>query len=371
MYYYTPPDEMQGFLARRMMIKAAIIGVTGYAGIELLRLLELHPEVKVIQVFTESYSGQAITAVYPHLVGLTKLQGKKFSAECVAELVQEKCDLVFIALPHTHAINITPALLSAGLKVIDLGSDFRLKNPKDYEAWYEHPPATEALLSKAVYGLPEKGNKEAIKNATLLANPGCYPTASLLAALPALKAGIIELNDFIFDAKSGVSGAGRTASLNSHHCEITENLIPYKLAGAHRHTPEIEQELSVAAGAPITIQFTPQLVPLIRGLLVTAYFKLKKPLSANEVHEIYQTYYKNEPFVRLSPLHIIPQLKQVRGTNYCDIGIQVDTRTGRLIVVSVIDNLIKGAAGQAIQNMNLMHQLPETTGLYKFYATYP
>jgi N-acetyl-gamma-glutamyl-phosphate reductase len=354
-----------------MMIKVGIIGVTGYTGIELLRLLSLHPNVEVIQVYTESYSGLEITAIYPHLVGLTHIKGKKFSAESIDELVQANCDVVFMALPHGHAITSAPALLAAGIKVIDLGADFRLKNPDDYQKWYAHPPAESSLLSQAVYGLSETGNQAQIKNARLLANPGCYPTASVLATLPALKTGIIELNDFIFDAKSGVSGAGRSTSLNNHYCEITENLVPYKLAGAHRHTPEIEQALSLAAGTSLTIQFTPHLLSVIRGLLVTAYFKLKKPLSQTEVHAIYEHYYKDAPFVRVAALNTIPQLKQVRGTNYCDIGIQVDERTGRLIVVSVIDNLIKGAAGQAIQNMNLMYQLPETTGLDQIYAAYP
>jgi N-acetyl-gamma-glutamyl-phosphate reductase len=252
-----------------MIIKVAIVGVAGYTGIELLRLLQQHPGVIVSHVFTESYSEEKITNIYPHLMGLTAIYGEKFDLS----IIQKECDLVFISLPHSHAMKIVPALLTAGIKIIDLGPDFRLKNGSHYQQWYQHLPAEDCYLQQAVYGLPEKGNKETIAQATLIANPGCYATAALLAALPVFKAKIIDIDECIFDAKSGVSGSGRSFSLNNHHCEITENLIPYKLAGSHRHIPEIEQELGLITGTNLTIQFTPHLVPMIRGLLITAYFK--------------------------------------------------------------------------------------------------
>ena len=349
------------------MIKVGIVGVTGYAGIELLRLLQQHPQVVVTKVCTDSYVGQPIASVYPHLAEFTALTGEAFNLE---EIIKH-CEVVFLCLPHGHAISMVQPLLDAGIKVIDLGPDFRLSDPAVYEHWYQQTPAANTLLEQAVYGLPEQGYKTAIAAGSLIANPGCYPTASLLASFPALKAGIIDPKDCLFDAKSGVSGGGRSLSLTNHFCEMTENLIPYQLAGKHRHTPEIEQALSALAEFPVTIQFTPHLVPMIRGLLVTAYFKLTQPLSQETIHALYETHYQNEPFIRIAPLNTVPQVKQVRGTNYCDIGIAVDERTHRLVVVSVIDNLIKGAAGQAIQNMNLMLQLPETTGLQTLCTAYP
>ncbi len=349
------------------MIKAGIIGVTGYTGIELLRLLQQHPNVKVTHVFTESYSDQEIAEVYPHLKNHVQLKGEKLDLDAI----NKNCDVVFISLPHGHAEKIVAPLLQAGKKIIDLGADFRLKNAKDYQQWYQHPAVAETLLQQAVYGLPEQGNRAAIAAATLIANPGCYPTASILATLPALNAGIIDPQQCIFDAKSGVSGAGRSLALQTHFCEATENLTPYQIAGVHRHVPEIEQQLSTAAKNSITIQFTPHLIPMIRGLLVTAYFKLNKAMTQTEVQTIYQTAYQNETFIRICPAGKAPQVKQVRGSNYCDLGIYVDQRTQRLIVISVIDNLIKGAAGQALQNMNLMYGLVENTGLINNVGMYP
>lgn len=342
-----------------MTIKVGIIGATGYVGIELVRLLQQHPAVNITHLVTESYVGQSIAQVYPHLNHFIELNGSQLD---LAEIIK-KCDLIFMALPHGKAANITEPLLLAGKKVIDLGADFRLRNPQDYETWYQHPPATHALLNKAVYGLPELGYRDRIQNASLIANPGCYPTATLLAARPALEAGVIDANDCIIDAKSGVSGAGRGLSLTTHYCEVAENLTPYKLAGQHRHIPEIEQEFSVIAKQPVVIQFTPHLVPMIRGMLITAYFKLSQSVTETDIHALYHSAYQQEPFVRVRALNDIPQVKHVRSSNYCDIGICVDTRTQRLIVVSVIDNLMKGAAGQAVQNMNLLYELPETLGL--------
>lgn len=349
------------------MIKAGIVGVTGYTGIELLRLLKQHPEVTVTYGGTDSYAEQDISDIYPHLKNQVTLKGEKLDVNSLTK----NCDVIFISLPHGHAIDIAQPLLAAGKKIIDLGADFRLKNSDDYQQWYQHKPAPTDLLNKAVYGLPEKGVRQSIAQATLIANPGCYPTAAILAALPALKAGIINPNESIFDAKSGLSGAGRSLSLKSHYCEVAENISAYQIAGAHRHTPEIEQELSFLANKPVTIQFTPHLVPMIRGLFVTAYFKLKTSLSQHEAHAIYKETYHQEEFIRVNSLNQAPQVKSVRGTNFCDLGVFVDARTERLIVVSVIDNLIKGAAGQAIQNMNLMYALPEAMGLKGDFAIYP
>lgn len=349
------------------MIKAVIIGATGYTGVELLRLLHQHPKVQVTCAVTETYAGQEIAAVYPHLKTVIALKGQPLDLTAM----MQHCDVAFVALPHGHAVPIATTLLAAGKKVIDLGADFRLRNSADYQQWYQQQPAPDQLLKQAVYGLPEIGNKAKIAAASLLANPGCYPTASILGALPALKAGLVDAQDCIFDAKSGISGAGRSLALQSHYCEVAENLTPYKLAGAHRHVPEIEQELGAITRKPITVQFTPHLIPIVRGLLVTAYFKLTTKVSQQAIEHVYQTAYKDEKFIRISMTDTVPQIKHVRGTNYCDIGVRIDVRTQRLIVVSVIDNLIKGAAGQAIQNMNLMYQLPETTGLENHLAIFP
>lgn len=349
------------------MIKTGIIGATGYTGIELLRLLQHHPEAKVVSAVTESYAGQELAAIYPHLKNIVRMKGEKLDLTTIID----HCDVVFIALPHGHAIAIAQTLLAAGKKVIDLGADFRLRKPQDYQQWYKQQPAPDTLLQQAVYGLAEVGLRAKIARAQLVANPGCYPTASILAALPALKAGVIKVDDCIFDAKSGISGAGRSLALQSHFCEVAENLTPYQIAGAHRHVPEIEQELQQISGQPITIQFTPHLIPMVRGLLVTAYFKLTQAMPQQEIHRLYQETYADEKFIRVCATDVVPQVKQVRGTNYCDIGVRVDERTQRLLVVSVIDNLIKGAAGQAIQNMNLMCQLPEAMGLDGNLTVYP
>ncbi|CAN5293033.1 N-acetyl-gamma-glutamyl-phosphate reductase [soil metagenome] len=342
-----------------MPLKVSIIGATGYVGIELVRLLLQHPQVQISHLTTESYVGEEITTIYPHLQQLinTDLQQLNLNE------ITANSDVVFIALPHGKAISMSETLLNRGVKVIDLGADFRLRDPNDYRQWYQAEPAAAALLQQAVYGLAEAGYRHAIAKAQLIANPGCYPTATILALLPAIRAGIIELDSCIIDAKSGISGAGRGLRISSLYCEVAENLSPYALAGQHRHTPEIEQELSVIAKQNLLIQFSPHLVPLIRGMLVTAYAKLKQPLSQQVVHELYQQAYSDASFVRLVNVGVIPQVKHVRGSNFCDIGVFIDERTQRLIVISVIDNLIKGAAGQAIQNMNLMSHMPETMGL--------
>lgn len=349
------------------MVKAGILGTTGYVGIELLRILQAHSEVEVTLVGVDSYIDQEIADVYPHLQAIVQLKGTKQEAEFFAQ----QCDVVFAALPHGLAMQMAPIILTAGKKFIDLGADFRLQNPHQYQQWYQHAPASETLLQQAVYGLPEIGLRQKIKSTQLLANPGCYPTSCALAAFPAIKKDLIKLDQIIFDSKSGVSGAGRSPSLNVHFSELTENFKAYNIGGVHRHTPEIEQILSSIANKNITVQFTPHLVPMVRGILTTAYFNLKKSLSTQEALEIYREVYANEPFIRISSLAKLPQTKQVTGSNYCDIGLQVDERTNRLIVISVIDNLIKGAAGQAVQNMNLMFGFPEMMGLKNLVTVYP
>jgi len=350
-----------------VMIKVGIAGGTGYVGIELIRILLGHPDVEITHIATQTHIGQPLSKVYPHLQTLAKL-------ECTAldpvEMVKN-CDVIFTALPHGHALKLGALVLDAGKKLIDLGADFRLKDGALYETWYGTPAASSDLLQKSVYGLPELVDRNEIAHAALIANPGCYPTCAALGAAPALAAGLVKTEGMIFDAKSGTSGAGRGMALGSHFCEVAESFKAYNVAGAHRHTPEIEQILGKAAGKNVTVQFTPHLLPIVRGLLVTAYFQLEKDLPPEEIWEIYACAYQNEPFVRVYPLGELPQTANVRGSNYCDIGLQVDSRTGRLIVISVIDNLVKGAAGQAVQNMNLMFGLPETMGLKLLCPTYP
>ncbi len=341
------------------MIKVGIAGATGYVGVELIHLLLKHPKVEISYLGGQSHVGVPLSKVYPHFQSLTDLECSAVDAEEMAK----HCDLIFTALPHGHALELAQPLLHAGRKLIDLGADFRLKNPASYQKWYHHPPASLELLESAVYGFPELGSRDKIKNAQLIANPGCYPTCTALGVMPALAAGIVKTDLMIIDAKSGTSGAGRGLSLASHFCEVAENFKAYAVAGSHRHTPEIEQVLGEIAGHPILVQFTPHLLPIVRGLLVTAYLPLKREMSGEEIWKIYADAYKDEPFVRLYPLGEFPQTANVRGSNYCDIGIGLDQRTGVLIAISCIDNLIKGAAGQAVQNMNLMFNLRETMGL--------
>lgn len=349
-----------------MTIRVGIAGATGYGGIELLRLLGNHPAVTVVLAGTESYVGQELAAVYPHLAGRVTLTGRDATPEALAA----ETDVVFTALPHGVPMKLAPAVLAAGKKLIDLGADFRLRDLAAFESWYKHKHEAAGLMAEAVYGLPEL-YREQIKGASLVGNPGCYPTACGLAAAPLLKAGVVETKGIIFDAKSGVSGAGRGVSLGVHFSEVNENFKAYNIAGAHRHTPEIEQTLSDLAGAPVLVSFSPHLVPMTRGILATGYFQLQEDLSTEQVLALFRECYAGEPFVRVRPAGDLPATKQVSGSNYCDIGLQVDRRTGRVVVVSVIDNLIKGAAGQAVQNMNLLFGLPETTGLMAAAPIYP
>jgi len=346
-------------MSMQTKINVGVIGGTGYVGIELIRLLQAHPYVVITYISSETYAGQPISDVYPHLRGVVDTSCESINIERIAA----ECDLIFLAVPHGQAMGIVPALLSAGKKVIDLSADFRLQDPKDYELWYQHASPDIAVLKRAVYGLPELGCRTDIANASLIANPGCYPTAIALAAMPALKSGWINPKRCIFDAKSGISGAGRAAKTQTHYCEIAENLVPYQVGGQHRHIPEIEQTLSNIHGAPLKVQFTPHLVPIMRGMLITAYFECVENISAEAIHAYYESFYVSEPFVRVVPIGNIPHVNHVRGTNYCHVGVFLDERTQSLIVISVIDNLVKGASGQAVQNMNLMYRWPELTAL--------
>lgn len=349
-----------------MGLKVGIAGATGYGGIELLRLLGNHPEAEVVLTGTESYAGQALAAVFPHLTGRVTQTGREATPEALAA----ECDVVFTSLPHGVPMKLAPAVLAAGRRLIDVGADFRLRDIAAFEAWYKHKHEAPDLLAHAVYGLPELF-RDQIKGANLVGNPGCYPTSCALAAAPLLKAGAVETRGIIFDSKSGVSGAGRGVNLGVHFAEVNENFKAYNIAGGHRHTPEIEQTLSDVAGTPIVVTFTPHLVPMTRGILTTGYFQLKQEQSTEQVLALFREFYAGEPFVRVRPAGDLPATKQVWGSNYCDIGLQVDRRTGRVLVIAVIDNLVKGAAGQAIQNMNLMFGLPETTGLLSAAPVYP
>lgn len=338
------------------MLKVAIVGASGYTGIELLRILHGHSEVAVTCVTSERSAGKPIAGIFPTVRGRCNYILENLEPVRVAD----KADIIFTALPHKAAMEVAPTFLQLGKRVIDLSADYRLKNPSEYAAWYE-PHMNPELLQKAVYGLPEiRRNK--IKKADLIANPGCYPTSIILGLAPLLKKKAVELQSIIADSKSGVSGAGRSAKVDTLFCEVNNGFKAYGIA-SHRHTPEIEQELSLLAGEQFKISFTPHLVPMNRGILSTIYGKLKENYTTAQLIEMYNEFYQGEAFVRVLPEGDFPSTLHVQGSNFCDIGITVDTRTGRVIVVSAIDNLIKGASGQAVQNMNIMNGFPESLGL--------
>jgi N-acetyl-gamma-glutamyl-phosphate reductase len=331
-------------------IKVGIINVTGYAGVELARLLYKHPKVKLGYVTGRSAAGQKLADVFPHLADI--------DLTVTADLGE--VDLAFSAMPHKASAEVIIPLVKRGIKVVDISADFRLKNADEYPQWYDFAHPAPELLQKAVYGLPELHRSE-IAKADLVANPGCYPTGALLALVPAVKEGLIE-TDIIIDSKSGVSGAGRTLSLSTHYVEAVDNVRAYSVQG-HRHLPEIVQELkTLNPGFSSSVTFLPHLVPTARGILSSCYAKLKKgKLGKEELARLYCDYYKGEPFVRV--VDKPPETKQTWGSNLCLIYPAVDARTGRLIVISCLDNLVKGAAGQAIQNMNIMLGFSETAGL--------
>jgi N-acetyl-gamma-glutamyl-phosphate reductase len=344
-------------MKRENMLRAAIIGASGYTGGELARLLGNHPEVTITAATSRQYSGIALSEVYPHLRQQVDIVCRDLSVEEVSETA----DFVFCAVPHKTAMDIVPALLQAGKKVVDLSADFRLKDVSVYEQWYQKHSAPE-LVSQAAYGLPEINHAE-IRQASLVANPGCYVTSITLALAPLLSAGLINIDSIIADSKSGTSGAGRSPGIGTLFCEVTDGFKPYKVGGNHRHIPEIEQNLSLLAGQPVTISFTPHLLPVSRGILSTIYADLKNPVQEAEVRELFRSTYEKSFFVRILGQDLQPATQYVRGSNFCDIGLKIDPRTNRIIVTSAIDNLVKGASGQAIQNMNLMCGFTEETGL--------
>ena len=337
-------------------MKASVIGATGYAGVELLRLLDGHPEAEITAITSESSTGEAIASMYPHLSG--RIEKNLTSMKDIKAIAAES-DVIFIALPHGHAMKIGKELRSSNTRIIDLGGDYRFKDYKVFEQWYKVPH--EDPEAQAVYGLSEL-YRDHVKNAHLVANPGCYTTCSILAMVPLLKYGLIETKGIIIDAKSGTTGAGRSLKLGSLYCSVNESFKAYGVA-SHRHTPEIEQVYSEVAGEDVVVQFTPHLLPVDRGIFATCYAQLKEGVTDAQIEEAYQVMYGNEFFIRLRGKGGFPELKNVRASNYVDLGWQTDKRTGRIIVMNCIDNLVKGAAGQAVQNMNVMFGLDETMGL--------
>lgn len=339
------------------MIKVGIIGATGYAGAELVRLLLQREDVEIVWYGSRSFVGENFASIYRNVAHLTD---EACSDDDMAKLA-DMADVIFTATPQGFcASQVTEEILSK-TKIVDLSADFRIKDVDIYEQWYKIKHPTPQFIEEAVYGLPEI-NREKIRQARLIANPGCYPTCSFLTLYPMVKEHLIDVNTIIIDAKSGTSGAGRSAKIPSLYCEVNESMKPYGVA-THRHTPEIEEQLSYAAGEPVTISFTPHLVPMNRGILVTAYATMKKPLTPEEVKAVYDKYYKNEYFVRVMEIGMVPQTRWVEGSNFADVAFQIDPRTNRIVMMGAIDNMVKGAAGQAMQNMNLMFGLPENTGL--------
>jgi N-acetyl-gamma-glutamyl-phosphate reductase len=348
--------------------KVAIIGASGYSGEELVKLLLHHPHAELAAVTSRQYAGQTLAQIFPKFASHPKSRTLRFS-EPNAELLAKQADVVFLALPHGVAAEYAVPLLDAGCVVIDLSADFRLKSAEIYKDFYAHDHPAPDLLAKAVYGLPEIYREE-IKKSLLIASPGCYPTSILLPAIPLLKAGLVKPAGIIADSLSGVSGAGRKAEINYLFCECNESVRPYSVP-KHRHLSEIEEQLSFAAGTKVVIQFTPHLIPVNRGILTTHYFAPEKHFSIEaemktlneKISAAYNKAYGKEPFVRLLEGKALPDTKNVVGTNVCEIAWRLDPRTGRLVVMSAEDNLVKGASGQAVQSMNIVCGWPETAGL--------
>lgn len=336
------------------MIRAAIFGATGYTGIELIRLLSTHPYVNIVGGSSRNWAGKTIREVLPYA-------SENFQLKTIEDLSSEPAaDVAFLALPHGESASVIRSLLNSGLKVIDLSADLRLKDVEIYTQWYGTHKDPE-LLDRAVYGLPEI-HREEIRKADVVANPGCYPTSVILAIAPIYDISEVDANCPIVDSKSGISGAGRGAKLNTSFCESGEGFKPYGVVG-HRHIPEMEQELSKIAGKDIRVRFTPHLIPASRGMISTIYLPLKKEIDVQQLRSAYESYYSNEPFIRLLPPGVFPDTSLIRGSNQCHISIELDRRTGWLVIMSGIDNLVKGASGEAVQNMNIMMGIDETTGL--------
>jgi N-acetyl-gamma-glutamyl-phosphate reductase len=338
------------------MIRVGVVGATGYAGAELVRILCGHPDIELTVITSRQYAGVKFDTVYPSMVGVTNLVCEEFTVDMVCD----RADVVFTALPHKIPMEFVPELIMRGKKVIDLSADFRFKDVETYESFYQ-PHTAKDLLEKSVYGLCEV-YFDTIKNAVLIGSPGCYPTSVLLPLVPLLKSKLIDINNIIADSKSGVSGAGRRLSLTTHFCEVNESFRAYKVA-EHRHNPEMEEVLSLEAGSEVKITFVPHLVPITRGILTTIYANPVKKINLKEVRNCLTSFYSGCPFIRICPDNRPPDVLHVRGTNYCDLGFKLDERNNRLILISAIDNLVKGAAGQAVQSMNIMLGLDETAGL--------
>ncbi|HKY63010.1 MAG TPA: N-acetyl-gamma-glutamyl-phosphate reductase [bacterium] len=339
-----------------MSLNVAIVGATGYTGLELARILLNHPKVKIAALTSERSAGETFSKVFPAYQGKLDLPLEALNPKAIAE----KAELIFLGLPHHEAMEAAQAFRDMKKVVIDLSADFRLREDSVYEKWYG-PHVAKGILKEAVYGLPEL-YREKIKQADLIANPGCYPTTNILGLAPLLKAKAIHLDSIVCDSKSGTSGAGRAAKTDSLFCEVNESIKTYGI-GKHRHTPEIEQELSALAGEPVAIIFTPHLIPMDRGILSTIYAKPREKMSPEKLHALFVDFYKEEPFVRVKPLGDFPATRDVRFTNDCHLGVHYDARTDKILVVSVIDNLTKGASGQAVQNMNLRFGFDEKLGL--------
>lgn len=339
------------------MIKVGIIGATGYAGSELVRILLGHKDVEIKWYGSRSYIDKKYASIYQNFFQLVDANCTDDNMEVLADQV----DVIFTATPQGLCASLVNEEILSKVKIIDLSADFRIKDVKVYEEWYKLEHKSPQFIEEAVYGLCEI-NREDVKKARLVANPGCYTTCSILTCYPLVKEGIIDPNTIIVDAKSGTSGAGRGAKVDNLFCEVNENMKAYGVA-THRHTPEIEEQLGYACGEKITINFTPHLVPMNRGILATAYASLKKDVTYEEVKAIYDKYYADEKFVRVLEKDVCPQTKWVEGSNYVDVNFKIDPRTNRIIMMGAIDNLVKGAAGQAVQNMNLMFGLKESEGL--------
>lgn len=337
--------------------RVAIAGASGYAGAELVRLAAAHPYYELTAVTSEKSAGQLVSSVFPSLTGVLNHSFEALAPEALAE----RADAVFLALPHTKSQDPVALCMKAGKLVVDLSADYRLKEVAAYEKWYQTPHAHPHLLKEAVYGLPEL-HRSAIVKTRLVASPGCYPTAAILQLAPLFSKDLVQPDLIVIDAKSGISGAGRSPALPYHFPEAHESLEPYKI-GQHRHIPEIEQELSqVMTSTPVTVMFTPHLVPMNRGILSTAYCRLKQDIALADLRAYYRDYYKGERFIRLYE-DVVPNPRYLRGSNFCDIGVYADPRAGWVVTVAAVDNLVKGAAGQAIQAMNLMMGIPEEIGL--------
>ncbi len=338
------------------MTKVGVVGATGYAGAELVRILAGHPDVELTIVTSRQFAGVRFDFVYPALNGFIDLTCEALNVDTLCE----RTDVVFVALPHKLPMELIPQIIRRNKKVVDLSADFRFRNLSTYEAAYQ-PHTAKELAEGAVYGLCEIYFEE-IKKANLIGNPGCYPTSTLLPLVPLIKKQILDLKTLVVDSKSGVSGAGRSLAITSHFCEVHESFKAYKVA-VHRHNPEMEEVLTREAGTPVTVTFVPHLVPMSRGMLTSIYANLAKDVDDHDIRGCIAEFYSGRPFIRLCDEGRMPDTLDVRGTNFCEIGICVDKHTNRLILISTIDNLVKGAAGQAVQNMNIMLGLKETTGL--------